>query len=328
MMNKKQIVSTIALLTLCTPFIAGATESATGVEMTTTAVETTSAPMAVSVEVGGVDFIDSKTLSVAFNGALPGGVAVDSDVKLFRDMAITQATKNLDDAKKVTLELSQDFVQDGSMYNLFSVTATEGSIDFAATAETATYANPDTTSALTSVMLVSPTTLELTFNADLVENEFEFKLLKEVKQTGLFFDGTHLNVSLEKSLGVNTNYFFMFLSLKDEAKNEIEVVNSMYDFLTPATFKDLEESMTASGEVVAEETPVMTEVVNEETPAVESESMTGSVEETTPTEELPIEEVAATVDTTPDTWAKTNILLALTLLLSLGYFVARKKAQA
>jgi len=72
----------------------------------------------------------------------------------------------------------------------------------------------------------------------------------------------------------------------------------------------------------------MTEVVNEETPAVESESMTGSVEETTPTEELPIEEVAATVDTTPDTWAKTNILLALTLLLSLGYFVARKKAQA
>jgi hypothetical protein len=318
MMNKKQMLGTVVVMSMISTSVfasgtavvptAAPAPTATGVTASGTTSTGMVAPTALSVEVSKVDFVDSKTLTVGFNGALPGGVSPESDVKLFKDLKITSATKNMDNAKKVVVELENEFAMDGSFYSLLSVSSSDASIDFTATAGTTTYANTDTTSNLVSVAVTAPKTLELTFAKDLTENAFEFKLLQEVKKTNMFFDGANLNFSLEKSLEASTNYFFMFLSLKDDAKNEIEVSNSMYDFLSPATFSDT---------VVAAETATGAEMT--------ASGVTGSGETASG---MTVTEAAAEVTSTPDTGAKTNILIALTFLLSIAYFVARRKANS
>lgn len=307
-MNRKYIVSAVAVVSLFTnaafasgtldiPAQSGAVapmESATGTALT-------AAPSVLSVEVSKVDFVDSKTVTVAFNGALPSGVSPDSDVKLFRDMKVVSATKSLDDAKKVVVELQDDIVFDGSLYNLFSVAADEQSIDFTAVEGTTTYANPETASVIASVNVTAPKTLELTFTADVATPTLELKLLKETKKSNMFFDGANLNIALEQSLSPNTNYFFMFLSLKDESQKEVEVTNSMYDFVSPEVFSDTLIDQT-----------------------LELNAGTGEVTASG----LTVEQAATEVTNTPSTWAKTNLLIAVTFLLSIAYFVVRRRTQA
>lgn len=308
MMNKKQILSAVAVISLFSnaAFATGtldmpAQTGAVTSEATASGTALTAAPTALSVEVSKVDFVDSKTVTVAFNGVLPSGVSPDSDVKLFRDMKVVSATKSLDDAKKVVVELQDDIVFDGSLYNLFSVSADEQSIDFTAVEGTTSYTNPETASVIASVNILAPKTLELTFTTDVATPTLELKLLKETKKSNMFFDGTNLNIALEQSLAASTNYFFMFLSLKDESQKEVEVTNSMYDFVSPEVFSDTLIDQT-----------------------LELNAGTGEVTASG----LTVEQAATEVTNTPSTGAKTNLLIAVTFLLSIAYFVVRRRAQA
>jgi hypothetical protein len=49
----------------------------------------------------------------------------------------------------------------------------------------------------------------------------------------MFYDVSNLNVKTQNALMPTSNYFFMFIALKDNNGKEIPVSNSMYDFATP-----------------------------------------------------------------------------------------------
>jgi hypothetical protein len=104
-------------------------------------------------------------------------------------------------------------------------------------------------------------------------------------------------------LASNEDYI-LILYLKDSQNRDVEVENSLFDFIT--------------GEFVSVE--VLSEPVAE-IPVVQESEMNG---EETPAQ--PIEEVAMSVTQTPDTGAKTNILLFLTFILTLSIFLARRKS--
>jgi hypothetical protein len=63
----------------------------------------------------------------------------------------------------------------------------------------------------------------------------------------MFYDVGNLNVKTQSALMSNSNYFFMFIALKDNSGKEIPVSNSMYDFATP----DFTTLSTASGSEVS-----------------------------------------------------------------------------
>jgi hypothetical protein len=58
-------------------------------------------------------------------------------------------------------------------------------------------------------------------------------MLKELKVSSMFFDAANLNFKSQTPLTAKSNYFFMFIALKDNGGKEIAVSNSMYDFTTP-----------------------------------------------------------------------------------------------
>lgn len=305
MINKKQILIAVAIFMWSTFALANAENMIQTGSTQTWSVETTTNT---SVEVSWVDVVDTKTLSVEFSGKLDNGVSADSDVKIFKDMNVVSAEKDLNNAKKVKLTLWEDLDFGGYEYSLFSVSSIETSMDFALNSTSSGKVTNEADTWIESIDIVDAKTLEINLKDDKA-NITDFKLLKEVKIESMFYDSWALNVQTSSELHSNGNYFFMFVALKDNNGKEIEVTNSMYDFSTGELMT--EEAASMSG------TTSLTTASGAELSASWAE-LTGSG--------LPIEEVAKDVSVTPDTWAKTNILLALTFLLTIAFVVVRKKA--
>lgn len=305
MINKKQILIAVAIFMWSTLALANAENMTQTGSTQTWSVETTTNT---SVEVSWVDVVDAKTLSVEFSGKLDNGVSADSDVKIFKDMNVVSAEKDLNNAKKVKLTLWEDLDFGGYEYSLFSVSSIETSMDFALNSTSSGKVTNEADTWIESIDIVDAKTLEINLKDDKA-NITDFKLLKEVKIESMFYDSWALNVQTSSELHSNGNYFFMFVALKDNNGKEIEVTNSMYDFSTG-------ELMTEEADSMSGTTSLMT-ASGAELSASWAE-LTGSG--------LPIEEVAKDVSVTPDTWAKTNILLALTFLLTIAFVVVRKKA--
>ena len=305
MINKKQILIAVAIFMWSTFALANAENMTQTGSTQTWSVETTTNT---SVEVSWVDVVDAKTLSVEFSGKLDNGVSADSDVKIFKDMNVVSAEKDLNNAKKVKLTLWEDLDFGGYEYSLFSVSSIETSMDFALNSTSSGKVTNEADTWIESIDIVDAKTLEINLKDDKA-NITDFKLLKEVKIESMFYDSWALNVQTSSELHSNGNYFFMFVALKDNNGKEIEVTNSMYDFSTGELMT--EEAASMSG------TTSLTTASGAELSASWAE-LTGSG--------LPIEEVAKDVSVTPDTWAKTNILLALTFLLTIAFVVVRKKA--
>lgn len=305
MINKKQILIAVAIFMWSTFALVNAENMTQTWSTQTWSAKTTSNT---SVEVSWVDVVDPKTLSVEFNGNLDNGVSADSDVKIFKDMNVVSAEKDLNDAKKVKLTLWEDLDFGSYEYSLFSVSSIETSMDFALTSTSSGKVANQADTWIESINIVDAKTLEINLK-DEKSSVTDFKLLKEVKIDSMFYDSWALNVQTSSELHSNWNYFFMFVALKDNNGKEIEVTNSMYDFSTG-------ELMTEEAASMSGTTSLMT-ASGAELSASWAE-LTGSG--------LPIEEVAKDASVTPDTWAKTNILLALTFLLTLGFVLVRKKA--
>jgi hypothetical protein len=62
----------------------------------------------------------------------------------------------------------------------------------------------------------------------------------------MFYDSANLNLKSQNPLASNSNYFIMFISLKDNSGKEISVSNSMFDFVTPEFTATTESTEAAS----------------------------------------------------------------------------------
>jgi hypothetical protein len=280
-----------------------------------------------TVEISGVDIIDDSTLSVKIAWSLTNWVSDASEVKIFKDMKISKVEKDMDNAKKIKLSLDEGLDFGNVDYSLFSVSSIDTSIDFALTWTSSwTIKNTVATDAgIDYINIVDAKTVEVYLKKAPTADLTDFKLLKEVKINSMFYDVGNLNVKTQSALMSNSNYFFMFIALKDNSGKEIPVSNSMYDFATP----DFTTLSTASGSEVSSWAllePTSTGALDESLMPSSTSSGETLSWATTASWEIAIEDAAKDVKATPDTWTKTNILLVIALISSLGFVILRKKA--
>lgn len=315
MKNTKKIILSLVALSLTGTYVY-ATDMSTGTAVSTatgTLLDQELLAVASSLKVDSAEFLDEKTMSLKLSQALPG-VSPDSEVKVLEDLAVLKSTKDIDNGKKVKVELSTDLV-DGLVYSLVSVSeGLDVSIDFTLSGDKSKILNPDFSADETSIEYISvidPRTVEVYINKDVTTPNVEFKMFKELKVESMFLDTTNLNVKMLDALSSKKDYIAI-LTLKDWENKDIEVENSLYDFTTP-------EFATS---VVTETAPL----VDAATPVTDGMSpVTASGEITATGSGENIEAVAMAASATPDTGAKTNILLFLTFILTLAYFAMKRK---
>lgn len=216
-----------------------------------------------------------------------------------------------------------------------------------------------------SIEIMDDRTILITYMDDLTSSSYEYKLLAESNVVTVekpTYDDAELIISTVPPLKPNQDYILMFIEMQDVDGNYIEFDTGIYDFSTPeteetaetGTGETVEETETGTGELIPEITETGTgEVMEEETgtgelveseddvlsemqaeengwdeslevdlEAAGSEASAGASEGETDTES-----VALGAESTPDTWAETWVLIALTLIINTFYYSARRKKQ-
>lgn len=201
----------------------------------------------------------------------------------------------------------------------------------AATGSTATWSTSTWTTvsaekfSMKEVKVVDSKTLNVSFNQDLLEDTsmFEFLLTnkkddtKELALTWVSLTSSK-DVTLKSVDALNANEDYnlvvVFASSKDGKIIE-NGVDGMVTFKTPSAFADatpVEAPMDAA--------PAMPEA----TPAVSPETTPVVTPEATPAQ--PTDVAAWEAKTLPQTWAKEVLILALAMMLGLGFMFIRKRA--
>lgn len=312
MLNTKKIL-TIAILSAIS-LNAFATEVSTWV-VTSTWVATSTGEVTQILEevnlesasISWVDAIDAQTLSVRLSTIL-SGISPDSEGKILEDVKVLETIKDLDNAKKIKLTLDSDLV-DGKNYSIISVSeGLDTSIDFNLSGDKSKILNaalnPEETW-IEYISVIDSKTVEVYLNKEVTLEKFEFKTFKELNVDSMFLDTTNLNLKLVDSLSSNKDYI-LILTLKDLENKDIEIDNSLFDFVTPEFATPVvEENLLAASE----------ELTNTWTVTLDS-TQSGET----------VEAVAMNVTQTPPTWTKTNVLLFLTFILTLSIFLVKRKS--
>ena len=304
MFNKKQILVSLTL------FLAFgntyATEVSTWkVNLNTPVMENNKAVVSIT----WVDVIDSQTLSVWLSTKL-NGISSESDGKVLEDIKVISSVKDETNAKKITLKLESNLV-DNNNYSIVSVSEwLDTSIDFNLSGDKSKILNSALVWAETWIEYISITdskTIEIYLNKETNLTTFDFKVFKEISKESMFLDTTNINIKLSAKL-LEQKEYILILTLKDLENKDIEIENSLFDFTTSVFV----------WEKFVEEMPLVSDFT-----AAPEENLSGSGELTSSWET--IETVAMSATQTPDTWTKTNILLFLTFVLTLILILIRKK---
>lgn len=277
-------------------------------------VATTAAPLVqektinlTSTSIVWVDTIDANTVSVRLSNQL-GEISSTSEAKILEDVAVSEVTKDPDNAKKIHITLGSE-LQEATNYSIISVSeGLDSSIDFTFSKNEKEVKNTLVPSEgqvwIASLTFIDGKNIEVALNQDGTLPTYEFKVFKEISSVSMFADTTNLNIQLETPLLPSKDYI-LILNLRDKENKDIEVENSLYDFVSSEfTLPPVEEI------ILENEVPAV-----EEAPAENVENQITQ----------PIEEVAMNVSQTPDTGAKTNVLLFATFILTLSIFLLRRK---
>jgi hypothetical protein len=216
----------------------------------------------------------------------------DGQLKVLKDVKVSYSAKDLANNKKIILNLSNDFKVHTS-YSLISVMWAEWDIDFTIWSSLVwEIVNPSISGNdivwIKKINIIDKRTLELYYVQDLQEDIFEYKILSELGiSSQLSSWDNKLILNINKDLENNTDYIVMIVSIEDTLWNNLDFGQWLYEFRT-------------DGNVVEEEKIIPKK------------------------EEWNIPKVALESAETPDTWAATWVLIALTLLVNLLFFVKRK----
>ena len=237
-------------------------------------------------------------------------------MKVLRDIDVSYSSKDLENNRKVVLNLSADLYSN-SVYSLIGIIGAEGNIDFeiggSLNGEIMNWNIIGSEQTIEKVNVVDSRTLEVYFNYDLEEDMFEFKLLSELKVNSLSSLGNNiLDISLQDTLGKSTSYIIMIISLEDIDGNELMLDESLYDLVTTNSLMEKPKEVVETEEVV--EVKEIKEIVQVEEEVIEEEGN--------------IEEVALNSAETPDTGAETWVLMLLTFIFSSIYFIKNKISKA
>lgn len=225
------------------------------------------------------------------------------DVKILKDIPVSFSAKDLENSKKVTVNLWADLNANTS-YSLITILWADWNIDFTIW-DSLNWEIPNANLLtwddwIEKINLVDSRTIELYFTKDLTEDTFEFKILSEVKTDSVSSQWDNkLNVTLATPLEKSTSYIVMILNLEDATSNPITFDEDLYDFTT-------DENLV---EVLKVEDNSLAEI--QEAQVVEDSTWN-------------IVEIAEQTKTTPETWAETWVLIFLAAVASWAYFFKYK----
>lgn len=231
---------------------------------------------------------------------------LSGDVKVFKDVKTELVEKNIDDNTKLNILLSEE-LKPNTSYSFLSVYGVEGNIDFTLWDELSWVEinNPDSNENASSVFISSPTELEVVFKTSIVPEDIDVKVLRwlSVESTTLNLDDKReLNVAMQDPLEETSDYILMLFSLTTTEWDDLSITNSIYDFKT-MTFS--EESLDTPME------NIIPEVSDEDGVNLDWD----------------VHDVALNAAETPDTWAETWVLFALTFIMSSIIFIRRRFAK-
>lgn len=303
-MNAKKILAILAVSAMTLPAFAAEDLNLEALVAWTGAVATNLNLTSTSIE--GVDTLDNTTVVVKLANQL-SGISPDSDAKILEDISVVSSLKSADDAKKIDITLENDLVP-GTNYSIISISeGLDSSIDFTFADVMTEIKNSitPTGTGINHIIVKDSKNIEVYLNNESTLTTYEFKVFKEISSTNMFLDTTNVNVQLSNPILPNTDYI-LILNLKDLENKDIEVENSLFDFV--------------SGDFV--QAPVVEMSTGSEMPVVEEVPVDNSMV----TAGESIEDVAMTATQTPPTWAQTNVLLFLTFVLTLGVFLLKRKS--
>ncbi len=192
-----------------------------------------------------IDVFDTHTMSISLSDTSNlSQWEVQGDVKILRDTTITNAQKNTDDAKVVTVKLDEG-LEIHSSYSLLTLFWAEGSIDFQ-TGDVLSNTviknqNPEISEqTIDQILIIDAHTVEVTYTTDVAEWELEYNILTETPVSSiekLSDNNNRITLRLWQALRDNSEYILMIVSLTGKDGNQIVFENSISDFTTPETIQ-------------------------------------------------------------------------------------------
>ncbi|QFR39546.1 hypothetical protein A9Q91_04975 [Candidatus Gracilibacteria bacterium 28_42_T64] len=258
-----------------------------------------------------VEVADTKNINLQLSQDITLGDTVEGEMKVLKDINITFASKDFNDASKVILTLNED-LKTGNNYSLLSIFGADGNIDFTTTdsLEDVEIMNEivPTEQGIVKVIVKDTRTLEVVFFEALTEDEFEFKLLSELTVDAMTYNSAEnkLQLSIAETFEKNFNYMIIVLSLKDIMGTEIVLDDDLYNFETSDTLEGVQEEELSIDALLSDD-----DLLNAEETTEEIENL---------------EEVALNAAASPQTGTETGIVLLFTTLLT-GFIFLRKKFQ-
>ncbi len=247
-----------------------------------------------------IETIDNNTVQItASNDVVFSDSFVEWDIKILKDINVSFNDKDKNNTRKVLLNLS-DGLEANTSYSLITILGANWNIDF----NIWDYLEWDIVNPLLEVgdewiekiSIIDSKTIELYYNYDLADNMFEYKILSDIPTSWLFSEWNNVvELGINWNLEKNSEYILMILSLEDIKWNVLIFDEDLYNFTTS---NNLIEDVESKDIVLA---------------AAKEETATWNVEA-----------VALASDETPDTGSATWVLILLTVIVNLGFFLRKK----
>ncbi len=251
----------------------------------------TSATWAADLE--NIKVLDNGNIEVTTTSdlTLPKGEIV-SDMKVLKDLNVTLAYKDPENAKKVILNLEFP-LEKGKSYSIIWVDWAEANMNFKAKDEINwEYKNSEKWGKLNieKINVTDSKTIEIYYDTELKAEEFVYRVLWELETKTRIWDWKNgLNISLKNALEPSSSYMILSNSINDAKWEEVILKESLYDFKTEADLKNVFEE---------------TKVENKKEEETEKK-WTGN-----------LEEVAMNSAKTPETGPVTWILVIATMMIA------------
>ena len=174
---------------------------------------------------------------------LPKGEIV-SDMKVLKDLNVTLAYKDPENAKKVILNLEFP-LEKGKSYSIIWVDWAEANMNFKAKDEINwEYKNSEKWGKLNieKINVTDSKTIEIYYDTELKAEEFVYRVLWELETKTRIWDWKNgLNISLKNALEPSSSYMILSNSINDAKWEEVILKESLYDFKTEADLKNVFE---------------------------------------------------------------------------------------
>lgn len=260
---------------------------------------------ATEYNISSVSSTDENMVNIFLdNSVYSEGETLEWEAKVFKDTLIQSMEKNVDNENELDIVLSEK-LKTNSSYSFLSVYWVEGNMDFVLTDEISgvEILNPVSSENVEKIFIEDESNIQVFFKTPIVESDIEVKVLKDLQIDSILLnmdDKTSLSIVMQDKLEANSKYILMMFSLNTQEADELSFVNAIYDFQTDSF-----------DSIATQEMQVMDEnLMNEE--------------DVDDVDNWELANVALNAAQTPDTWAETWILIALTLFLSSFVFLRKR----